>query len=163
MAHRHPQRRGPAGHGACRRGRPGGGGLKPAGRDRGSFGTLVTAGDGGPGQVGRRAGDGVHSPQPVRTCVGCRTRAPAGSLLRVVAVHGVLTPDPDRRLPGRGAWLHPERECLHRAERRSAFSRALRVEGPLDAGAVRRYLEQVCAGPGTPPGPSGAESRVDPS
>ncbi|MGE3664164.1 MAG: YlxR family protein [Pseudonocardia sp.] len=134
--------------------------MTPAGRGRGD---AVPTGDGGPGQVGRRSGDGVHSAQPVRTCVGCRTRAPAGSLLRVVAVHGVLTPDPDRRLPGRGAWLHPERECLHRAERRSAFSRALRVEGPLDAGAVRGHLEQVCAEPGTPPGSSGTESRVDPS
>ena len=46
-----------------------------------------------PGPISDRQG-------PVRTCVGCRTRAPAGDLLRVVAVDGVLTPDPRRRLPG---------------------------------------------------------------
>ncbi|MBA3908054.1 MAG: DUF448 domain-containing protein, partial [Pseudonocardiales bacterium] len=43
-------------------------------------------------------------PTPVRTCVGCRKRSPADSLLRVVAVNGVVTPDLRRRLPGRGAW-----------------------------------------------------------
>jgi predicted RNA-binding protein YlxR (DUF448 family) len=77
----------------------------------------------------------------VRTCVGCRERTLADGLLRVVAVAGELTPDPRRRLPGRGAWLHPDRECLSRAERRSAFPRALRVPGPLDTAPVWRHLE----------------------
>jgi len=65
----------------------------------------------------------------------------AGDLLRVVAEHGVLIPDPRRRLPGRGAWLHPVPECLSRAERRSAFPRALRVPGPLDVDRVRFHLQ----------------------
>jgi uncharacterized protein len=107
----------------------------------------------------------------VRTCVGCRTRAPADGLLRVVAVHGVLVPDPRRRLPGRGAWLHPDPECLHRAERRSAFPRALRVPGPLDADQVRSHLQAAAAatprtsttGVREPPGPATDESKVDPS
>ncbi|HET6260528.1 YlxR family protein [Pseudonocardia sp.] len=73
--------------------------------------------------------------------MGCRTRSKADGLLRVVVVDGVLTPDPRRRLPGRGAWLHPAPECLDRAERRSAFPRALRVPGPLDTGAVRVRIE----------------------
>ena len=61
--------------------------------------------------------------------------------------------------------MHPDRECLHRAERRLAFPRALRVPGPLDAGPVRRHLEQVStnAGFGTHPGSSSLESKVDPS
>ncbi|WP_312859131.1 YlxR family protein [Pseudonocardia xinjiangensis] len=78
---------------------------------------------------------------PVRTCIGCRSRSTADDLLRVVVVDGVLTPDPRRRLPGRGAWLHPVPECLDRAERRSAFPRALRVPGPLDTGPVRAGIE----------------------
>ncbi|WP_234995651.1 YlxR family protein [Streptoalloteichus hindustanus] len=63
-------------------------------------------------------------------------------LLRVVLVAGVLVPDPGRRRPGRGAWLHPDPECLRVAERRRAFPRALRVPGPLDVAAVREHLEQ---------------------
>jgi predicted RNA-binding protein YlxR (DUF448 family) len=77
---------------------------------------------------------------PVRTCVGCRQRAASGELLRVVAVGGAVVPDPGRRLPGRGAHLHPTVACLDLAEKRRAFPRALRVPGPLDASAVRALM-----------------------
>ena len=74
---------------------------------------------------------------PERTCVGCRTRAPAATLLRVVAQNGVAVPDLRRRLPGRGAHLHRDPACLVKAERRGALARALRVAGPLDLTALR--------------------------
>ena len=84
--------------------------------------------------------------------------------MRVVAVHGVLTPDPRRRLPGRGAWLHLASECLDRAERRSAFPRALRVPGPLDTAPVRAHIGTVCAnGARETPGSDTPGSKVDPS
>jgi uncharacterized protein len=79
--------------------------------------------------------------EPIRTCVGCRTRAAATGLLRVVAVDETLVPDPRRRHPGRGAWMHPDIGCLRLAERRRAFPRALRV-GTLDTAAVHAYLTQ---------------------
>ncbi|MDQ1747075.1 MAG: uncharacterized protein QOD07_1338 [Frankiaceae bacterium] len=44
-------------------------------------------------------------------------------------------------MPGRGAHLHLDPECLALAERRRAFGRALRAEGPLDATAVRAWIE----------------------
>ncbi|MDV6012136.1 YlxR family protein [Haloechinothrix sp. LS1_15] len=75
-------------------------------------------------------------------CVGCRGRALVGELLRVVAADGCLVVDECRRLPGRGAWLHPDPGCLESATRRRAFPRALRVSGPLDAGSVGEYLRQ---------------------
>ncbi|WP_308259607.1 YlxR family protein [Pseudonocardia sp. H11422] len=84
-------------------------------------------------------------------------------------VDGVLTPDPRRRLPGRGAWLHPDLECLGRAERRSAFPRALRVPGPLEVAAVRSHLQPGCSTSGTEigtwetPGSVIHGSKVDPS
>lgn len=82
---------------------------------------------------------------PVRTCIGCRKRALATDLLRVVVAgsgpHGLLVaPDLRRRLPGRGAWMHPNRECLSLAERRRAFGRALRVSGSLDISAVAQLV-----------------------
>jgi predicted RNA-binding protein YlxR (DUF448 family) len=79
-------------------------------------------------------------PEPTRTCVGCRQRAPAGTLLRVVGRDGAVVPDPARRLPGRGAHVHPTTGCLAQAERRRAFPRALRIAGGLDLEPLRRHL-----------------------
>lgn len=82
----------------------------------------------------------------VRTCIGCRQRSDKTDLVRVVAVQEstavVVTPDPRGTLPGRGAHLHPTARCLDLATRRKAFGRALRVEGPLDLGALAAVVEQ---------------------
>ncbi len=83
----------------------------------------------------------------MRTCVGCRARETRPALLRVVVVGGVLVVDPDRRLPGRGASVHPDLACVDLAEKRRAFPRALRVDGPLDVDPVRRYVQQALPSP----------------
>ncbi|PZU47907.1 MAG: DUF448 domain-containing protein [Microbacterium sp.] len=70
--------------------------------------------------------------EPVRTCVGCRARAPRSALLRVVARDGELVADEKAVLTGRGAWVHDTDACVDLAIRRRAFGRALRVSGPLD-------------------------------
>jgi predicted RNA-binding protein YlxR (DUF448 family) len=81
---------------------------------------------------------------PVRMCVGCKARASVSDLVRVtvVEVGGVrsVLPDHRRRLPGRGASLHPAPGCLDLAERRRAFPRALRSAGPLDTEALRSWI-----------------------
>ncbi len=84
----------------------------------------------------------ARPPGPVRTCVGCRGRAAKSALLRVVVAGGVLTPDPSGRLPGRGANVHPDPRCVDLAEKRRAFPRALRLDGPLDVHLVRECVEQ---------------------
>ena len=76
----------------------------------------------------------------VRTCVGCKERADKSSLLRLVAVGEVVQPDPQARLPGRGAYLHPSLGCFELAQRRRALVRALRAPGPLGTAQVVEYL-----------------------
>lgn len=78
---------------------------------------------------------------PVRTCVGCRSRAAKFELLRVVArPDGTIAVDRRGRLPGRGAHIHPDLGCVELAERRKAFQRALRVAGPLDLSPLTAFL-----------------------
>jgi uncharacterized protein len=67
---------------------------------------------------------------PVRTCVGCRERAPQAALLRVALTGGRLVADPRRRLPGRGGYVHPATDCVRRALEgsvRGGFARAFRT------------------------------------
>lgn len=78
--------------------------------------------------------------------MGCRQKAAAADLLRLALVDGSVTPDPRRRLPGRGAHLHLDLGCLDLAERRRAFPRAFRVPGPLDTSALREYVESRTTG-----------------
>jgi uncharacterized protein len=69
----------------------------------------------------------------------------------------VIVPDPERRRPGRGAWLHPDLSCLDLAVRRRAFGRALRLRTPADHVAVddwvRAHLQE-------PPSESKNRKRV---
>jgi predicted RNA-binding protein YlxR (DUF448 family) len=80
--------------------------------------------------------------EPVRTCVGCRVRAPRSALLRVVARDSALVIDERAVLTGRGAWVHDTAECLDAAIRRRAFVRALRVSASLDTDALADRREQ---------------------
>ncbi|MDP9386753.1 MAG: YlxR family protein [Actinomycetota bacterium] len=78
---------------------------------------------------------------PARTCIGCRRVAPPAELVRLVrAPDGTLAVG--RSLPGRGAWLCVgSPRCVDLAERRKAFSRALR--GPVEAAAVEALRAQL--------------------
>lgn len=93
----------------------------------------------------------------MRTCVGCRKRELAAHLLRVVAVRDddgsfATVVDMTGNLPGRGAWLHPDPQCLRAAIRRRAFARALRITGSPDHSAVLGHfgVTDGADGPVTP-------------
>ncbi|MCW1249828.1 YlxR family protein [Acaricomes phytoseiuli] len=75
----------------------------------------------------------------MRTCVGCRRRDSQSNLLRVVRTSsGRLQADVRHCMPGRGAWLHPDRACLASALRRGGFSRSFR--GEADASGLEDQI-----------------------
>jgi uncharacterized protein len=63
----------------------------------------------------------------------------------------VVTVDAASNLPGRGAWLHPDQQCLGVAIRRRAFARALRITGSPDTSAVVEFFtrEETSVRPAT--------------
>lgn len=73
----------------------------------------------------------------MRTCVGCRATEPAQVLTRVAlqTVEG-STPaavfDEQRTLGGRGAWIHPGKDCLDKALKKGAFNRVFRTRVTTD-------------------------------
>jgi predicted RNA-binding protein YlxR (DUF448 family) len=95
----------------------------------------------------------------MRTCVGCRAKTLAAELLRVVVVDGELVPDLRRRLPGRGAWIHRSPECLRLAQRRRAFSRALRIPRGAQEPDVARLREHLASAT-QPADPDGGSAPV---
>ncbi len=65
---------------------------------------------------------------PMRMCVGCRTMKEKHSLVRVVRTEsGEVKVDLTGKLNGRGAYVCPGAECLKKAVKTKALSRALEV------------------------------------
>lgn len=63
---------------------------------------------------------------PMRMCVGCKEMKPKKELVRVVRnSEGAVQVDKTGKLPGRGAYICPDNECLQKAKRAKALDRAL--------------------------------------
>ncbi|MBR4308260.1 MAG: YlxR family protein [Oscillospiraceae bacterium] len=70
---------------------------------------------------------------PMRQCLGCREMKAKGDLIRVVrSPEGEISLDSKGKAPGRGAYLCPNAECLKRANRSKALSRAFGLEIPQE-------------------------------
>ena len=62
---------------------------------------------------------------PMRQCVGCREMKEKKSLIRLVKPpEGPVSLDFKGKLPGRGAYVCPNGECLKRARKSRALERA---------------------------------------
>lgn len=62
---------------------------------------------------------------PLRMCTGCREMKPKKELIRIVrTAEGELRVDATGKLNGRGAYLCKSAECLKRAQKTGAISRA---------------------------------------
>jgi len=89
--------------------------------------------------------DTSHERGPVRTCVGCRTRAPKEELVRLVpAPDGdpgpELVVDLLGKLPGRGISVHPRRTCVEGAVKRGGIAHALRRAPRSNASALANAI-----------------------
>ena len=68
---------------------------------------------------------------PLRQCLGCREMKPKRELIRAVrSPEGEVSLDFMGKKPGRGAYVCGNAECLKRAVKSRALSRAFGVEIP---------------------------------
>ncbi len=66
---------------------------------------------------------------PMRMCIGCREMKPKRELIRVVKTpEGEIKLDTVGRLNGRGAYICKCAECLKKAEKSNALSRAFECQ-----------------------------------
>lgn len=72
---------------------------------------------------------------PIRTCVGCRQRDSFEQLIKVVISGGQYLADQERKLPGRGAWMHIH--CGDLVLSRKGLQRAL---GDADSAPLETWL-----------------------
>ena len=82
--------------------------------------------------------------EAVRTCIGCREAGARLQLVRLVRCTNSsgeteALVDVKRRMPGRGAWLHPKPECWKLAIKRRAIGRAL--PGVTDVSDVEAFAQ----------------------
>ncbi len=79
------------------------------------------------------ASTGASAPRPAprRTCVACRTERAKRELTRIVRTpERDVVFDPGGRIAGRGAYVCPDGDCLHRAIKKGALARALEIRLP---------------------------------
>ena len=61
---------------------------------------------------------------PMRMCTGCREMKPKKELIRVVKTEDGIKLDLTGKLNGRGAYICKNKECLLKAQKSNALSRA---------------------------------------
>lgn len=70
---------------------------------------------------------------PLRQCLGCREMKPKKELLRVVrSAEGDISLDLRGKANGRGAYVCPDANCLKKAIKAKALSRAFDTEIPQE-------------------------------
>jgi len=63
----------------------------------------------------------------LRTCIGCRKRAPKAQLMRIVLRNGAPVLDLGQRMEGRGAYLCRKAQCFAEATRKRGLGRSFRT------------------------------------
>lgn len=82
---------------------------------------------------------------PLRMCVGCREKKPKAELIRIVRKpEGEIITDTTGKISGRGAYICRCAECLVKAEKTGALSRAfeMKIDGEIYS-SLREALKQL--------------------
>ena len=80
---------------------------------------------------------------PMRMCITCRERLLKKELIRIVATEdGAVTVDPTGKMPGRGAYVCHNPECLEKAVKQHKFEHGLKDKVKQDAAAVLLNSEE---------------------
>ena len=84
---------------------------------------------------------------PMRQCLGCREMKPKKELIRVVrSPEGEVSLDFRGKLPGRGAYVCPQAECLKKARKAKALERAFSAPLPPEVWeALEEQMKEVPA------------------
>ena len=86
------------------------------------------------------------TPHLVRKCVVCGRRENKAGLFRFVFREGGIEWDPSQRLHGRGAYCHPDVECVMGLKKPQLFERALRLQkGTWNSASVQAVMNEVLA------------------
>ena len=89
----------------------------------------------------------MEKKKPVRQCLGCRERKAKRELIRVVrSPAGEIGLDFRGKLPGRGAYLCPDMQCLKKAVKSRALERAFSAQIPAEI--YERLEREMEAGDG---------------
>ncbi len=81
---------------------------------------------------------------PMRMCVACREMKPKNELCRVVKLSdGSIQIDKTNKISGRGAYICKCGDCLSRAQKSNALSRAFSTS--VDADVYSRLEEELNA------------------
>lgn len=82
---------------------------------------------------------------PMRMCTGCREMKSKRELIRVVrSVDGEICLDTTGKKNGRGAYICKSSECLARAQKANAFSRAFEMAVPPEIyEQLKKELQEI--------------------
>ena len=81
-----------------------------------------------------------HIPQ--RTCIACRQTAGKRGLIRIVRTEQGVIVDPTGKKAGRGAYVHPNRQCIEAVLQSNRLNQALRTGITVDD---RKRLQEFLA------------------
>ena len=82
---------------------------------------------------------------PMRMCTGCREMKPKKELIRVVKTpEGEIKLDAGGKLNGRGAYICKCKECLQKAQKLNALSRAFECQVSSEVyESLERSIENI--------------------